>query len=98
MSALLTKIINMKENYEPLLTLWFLPGVKISSYSKKFSQFSLSLDFWIFFHSVKKVSVQYFLWDHVCIKEDFGYFDKDVVLDSFLQGKTFCFYFHLYDL
>ena len=26
----------------------------------------------------------------MCIKVDLGYFDKDVVLDSFLQGKKFC--------
>ena len=26
----------------------------------------------------------------MCIKEDLGYFDKDVVLDSFLRGKKFC--------
>ena len=25
----------------------------------------------------------------MCIKEDLGYFDKDVALDSFLQGKKF---------
>ena len=36
-----------------------------------------------FFHSVKKV-------DHLCIKEDLGYFDKDVALHSFLQGKKIC--------
>ena len=26
----------------------------------------------------------------MCIKEDLGYFDKDVILHSFLQGKRFC--------
>ena len=26
----------------------------------------------------------------MCMKEDLGYFDKDVVLYSFLQGKNFC--------
>ena len=26
----------------------------------------------------------------MCIKEDLGYFDKDVVLQYFLQGKKFC--------
>ena len=26
----------------------------------------------------------------MCIKEDLGYFDKDVVLHGFLQGKNVC--------
>ena len=26
----------------------------------------------------------------MCIKEDLSYFDKDVELRSFLQGKNFC--------
>ena len=44
-----------------------------------------------FFHSVKKVSIPrpYFLSDHLCVKEDLGYFDKDIVLHSFPQGKNF---------
>ena len=39
------------------------------------------------FHSVKKVCKPS---NHLCIKEDLGYFDKDNVLRSFIEGKKFC--------
>ena len=38
----------------------------------------------------ESISVQYFLRDRLCIKVDLGYFDKDVLLHSFFQGKKFC--------
>ena len=38
MSVLLTKVIITKKNYKPLLNFYFLPGVKISSYSRKLAE------------------------------------------------------------
>ena len=54
---------------------------------------SLSFDFRIFFHSIKKVSKPRIFCEIIlCIKEDLEYFDKDVVLHSFLQDKKYCIF------
>ena len=69
MSMLLTKVINMKENYKPLLTLWF------PSWSKNFELFEEIFEivafvrFLDFFHSVKKVSKQTIFFEIMCVSK-----------------------------
>ena len=45
----------------------------------------------VFFSFCKEsIYTPYFPWDHLCVKEDLGYFNKDIALHSFLQGENFC--------
>ena len=55
-----------------------------------FGNFRFRSTFESFSFCKETISVHYFLWDHLCIKEDLGYFDKNVLLHGFLQGKKFC--------
>ena len=55
-------------------------------------RFSLSFDSRFLFQSVKKVFKPRTFCEIICVKRNLGYFNKDVVLHSFLQSKKVCIF------
>ena len=91
MSALLTKIINMKEGYKPLLTLWFL------SWSKNFELFEeifaifAFVPFLGFFHSVKEVAKPSIFCEIMCVsKRTLVILIRMLYWAAFFKAKKFC--------